>query len=439
MSARQERFDDGIAIVGLAGRFPGAPDVATFWRNICDGVESLTVIDEDRLEDAFDEGTRGAKNFVRARGILEDVDRFDAAFFGMRQREAELTDPQHRVLLETCWEALEDAGYDPGRYDKTIGIYAGCSINTYLLRNVLRDRATIETFASDYQVGSFPTLVGGGQDFLATRIAYKLNLRGPAMTVQSACSTSLLAVAQAAQALWSGQADMMLAGAVSISFPQYRGYIYQDGGMVSSDGHCRSFDAASSGTVFGAGAGVVVLKRLADARADNDPIYAVIRGVGVTNDGSAKVGYAAPSVEGQAAAVSAAQRSAGFAAATIDYIECHGTATPLGDPIEVAALAKAFAGVAETGKRCALGSVKPNGGHLDVAAGMAGLIKTALALREGKIPPTLHFTAPNPRIDFASTPFYVNATLAEWPGVRDAPRRAGVSAAFGVGGTNVHV
>jgi amino acid adenylation domain-containing protein len=436
MPARPEPWDDGVAIVGVAGRFPGAPDVQTYWANLCAGVESLTVLDEDRLEDAFDAQTRSSKNFVRARGLLPDVERFDAAFFGMQAREAELTDPQHRILLETCWEALEDAGYDPAASAGTFGIVAGCSINTYFLRHVLRDRATVETFASDYQVGSFPLLVGGGHDFLATRIAYKLDLRGPAMTVASACSTSLLAVAQAAQALRCGQADVMLAGAASISFPQYRGYVYQDGGMVSSDGHCRTFDAAASGTVFGAGAGVVVLKRLADARADNDSVYAVIRGIGITNDGAAKVGYAAPSVAGQAAAIEAAHRSAGFDPITIDYVECHGTATPLGDPIEVAALTKAFAR-AGGATRCALGSVKPNVGHLDAAAGMAGLIKTALAIRHAKIPATLHYTAPNPRIDFAATPFYVNAQLADWPG-EGASRRAGVSA-FGVGGTNVHV
>ena len=428
---------EGVAIVGLAGRFPGARDAAVFWRNLCAGVESIAALAPNDLEDAFDPAVRSGEDFVRARGLLDDVDRFDAAFFGMQPREAELTDPQHRVLLETCWEALEDAGYDPAAYPRAIGIYAGCSISTYFLRHVLRDRAAVEAFASDYQVGSFPELLGSGADFLATRVAYKLNLRGPAMTVQSACSTSLLAVAQACQALWLRQADMMLAGAVSISFPQRRGYVYQDGGMVSRDGHCRTFDADSSGTVFGAGAGVVVLKRLSDARRDGDNVYAVIRGAGVNNDGSAKIGYSAPSVEAQAAAIAAAHSMAGFEPATIDYVECHGTATPLGDPIEIAALAKAFGSSGAGGKRCALGSVKPNVGHLDVAAGMAGLIKTALALRHGVLPATLHFSAPNPRIDFAATPFYVNAELAAWPS-EAATRRAGVSA-FGVGGTNVHL
>ena len=426
---------DGIAIVGMAGRFPGAPDVATFWRNLCAGVESIVALDPDLLED--DAALREDPTYVAARAILDDVDRFDAAFFGMHTREAELTDPQHRVLLETCWAALEDAGCDPRATAKRIGIYAGCSVSTYFVRHVLHDRALVESFAQEYQVGRFPELVGSGSDFLATRIAYKLDLRGPAMTVQSACSTSLLAVAQACEALWAEHADLMLAGAVSITFPQHRGYRYQDGGMVSRDGHCRTFDADASGTVFGAGAGAVVLKRLADARADGDTIYAVVRGVGMNNDGSSKVGYTAPSVTGQADAVAAALRMANFAPETIDYVECHGTATPLGDPIEVAALAKAFAGVAATGKRVTLGSVKPNVGHLDVAAGMAGLVKTALALRDGKLPGTLNYRNPNPRIEFASTPFDVTATLGPWPATAET-RRAGISA-FGVGGTNVHL
>lgn len=426
---------DGIAIVGMSGRFPGAPDVATFWRNLCAGVESIVALDPATLED--DATVRDDPTYVAARAMLDDVDRFDAAFFGMHAREAELTDPQHRILLETCWAALEDSGCDPRASAKRIGIYAGCSVSTYFVRHVLQNRVLVESFAQEYQVGRFPELVGSGADFLATRIAYKLDLRGPAMTVQSACSTSLLAVAQACEALWAEHADLMLAGAVSITFPQHRGYRYQDGGMVSRDGHCRTFDADASGTVFGAGAGAVVLKRLADARADGDTIYAVIRGVGINNDGSSKVGYTAPSVTGQAGAVAAALRMADFAPETIDYIECHGTATPLGDPIEVAALATAFAGVAATGKRVTLGSVKPNVGHLDVAAGMAGLVKTALALHEGKIPGTLHFRTPNPRIDFASTPFDVTSALGEWPSTAET-RRAGISA-FGVGGTNVHL
>jgi len=425
-----------VAIVGLSGRFPGAPDAAAFWRNLCAGVESIRRFDDAQLEDAFDEATRRSSDFVKARSVLDDVDRFDAGFFGMHAREAELTDPQHRILLECCWEALEDAGYDPGRYDGSIGVYAGSSISSYFLRNVLADRATIDRFTSNYQVDDFPMLVGSGHDFLATRIAYKLDLRGPAITVASACSTSLTAVVQAAGALLLGQADMMLAGAVSVTLPQRRGYVHQDGGMVSSDGHCRTFDAKADGTVFGDGAGVVVLKRLEDALADNDSIYAVIRGFGINNDGSRKVGFSAPSTEGQAAAITAAHAMARFDAASVEYVECHGTATPLGDPIELTALAKAFrAGGAATGT-CAIGSVKSNVGHLDAAAGMSGLIKTALAIRHGRIPPSLHFEAPNPQLNLASSPFFVNTELAYWRA--EGTRRAGVSA-FGVGGTNVHL
>jgi amino acid adenylation domain-containing protein len=425
-----------IAIVGCAGRFPGAPDIATFWQNLCAGVESVRTFRDDELEDAFAPDARARREYVKARSVLDGVEDFDAEFFGMHAREAELTDPQHRLFLECSWQALEDAGYDPATFEGAIGVFAGCSIGSYLLRNVLGDRPAIERFTSDYQVASYPELLGAGYDFLATRVAYKLDLHGPAMTLQSACSTSLLAVAQACQALMLRQADMMLAGGISISFPQKRGYLYQDGGMVSPDAHCRTFDARANGTVFGDGAGVVLLRRLEDALADHDSIYAVIRGFGVTNDGSGKVGYTAPSVEGQAAAVRAAHAMSGFEPSTIGFVECHGTATPLGDPIEFAALSKAF-GPHAKGKTCALGSVKTNVGHLDVASGVTGLIKAALAIRHGKIPPTLHFETPNPRIDLAASPFFVNTELAEWP-TQGSARRAGVSS-FGVGGTNVHV
>jgi len=426
-----------IAIVGLAGRFPGAPDVATFWSNLKAGVESIRHFDVSEMEDTVDAGVRERPDYVRARAILDDADRFDAGFFGIHRADAERMDPQHRLFLECCWSALEDAGYDPATYPGAIGVYAGCSINSYVLRNVLADRTSVERFTSDYPVGGYPELLGAGHDFLTTRVAYKLNLRGPAMTVQSACSTALLAVAQAAQTLILRQADMMLAGGVSLSFPQKRGYVYQSGGMVSSDGHCRTFDAQSSGTVFGDGVGAVLLKRLDDAIADGDSIYAVIRGFGVTNDAADKVGFTAPSIEGQAAAVSAAHAMAGFAPESVGYIECHGTATPLGDPIEVAALTRAFAAHDSADARIALGSVKPNVGHLDVAAGIAGLIKTALAIQSGTLPATLHFTSLNPHIDLEDSPFYVSAERSAWP-VSGELRRAGVSA-FGVGGTNVHL
>ena len=429
--------DNLIAIVGISGRFPGAGTVEQFWRNLMAGTESITRFTEAELEDSFPDEVRRAPNFVKARPLLADVDQFDAEFFGMYAREAALTDPQHRIFLECCWEALEDAGCDPAGYRGPIGVFAGCSIGTYFLQHVCGDRRTTEEFTSSYQVGCYPMLLGSGMDFLSTRVSYKLDLKGPSLTLQTACSTSLLAVAQACQSLLLYQSDMALAGGVSITFPQKRGYLHQEGGMVSADGSCRPFDADASGTIFGSGAGVVALKRLEDAIADRDYIYAVIRGSGITNDGSGKVGFTAPSVEGQAAAIEMAHANAGIEARSISYVECHGTATPLGDPIEVAALTRAFAASTQDLQFCALGSVKSNIGHLDAAAGVVGLIKTALALKHEVLPASLHYQRPNPQIDFPATPFFVNSQRTAWP--RSAmPRRAGVSA-FGVGGTNVHV
>jgi amino acid adenylation domain-containing protein len=426
-----------IAIVGMAGRFPGAPSVGAFWTNISQGVDSVTHFDPDSLEDAFTDEERAAPNYVPARPILENVDLFDAEFFGISPREAELADPQHRLFLECAWEAIEDAGYDHARYPGSIAVFAGCSMPTYFLNNVCADRSTIETFTSGYQVDEYPTLMGAGGDFLATRVSYKLDLRGPSMTVQTACSTSLVAVVQACQALRIGQADMAIAGAVSITFPQRRGYFYEEGGMVSADGVCRPFEERANGTIFGSGAGAVLLKRLSDAIADGDHIYATITGTALNNDGASKVGYTAPSVERQADVVRAAHRAAGVSSRSIGYVECHGTATPLGDPIEFAGLVDAFDGANSDRGFCAIGSVKGNVGHLDVAAGVTGLIKTALALKTGLLPPTAHFERPNPLIDFENSPFFVNSTQIPWPH-SDGPRRAGVSA-LGVGGTNAHV
>jgi len=426
----------GIAIIGMAGRFPGADTPAIFWENLCAGVESITRFADADLDDWFSAEERRSPDYVKARPILKGVDQFDAEFFGMYANEAALTDPQHRVFLECSWQALEDGGYDPAAYDGAIGVFGGSSMNTYFLNNVCADRATIERFTTEFQVGGYPMLLGAGQEFLATRVAYKLGLTGPAITVQTACSTSLVAVAQACQSLLLFQSDMALAGGVSISFPQQRGYMHLEGGMVSADGHCRSFDAAASGTVFGSGAGVVLLKRLEDAEADGDRIYAVIRGTGINNDGAGKVGFTAPSADGQAIAIEQALAVAGVEARDISYVECHGTATPLGDPIEVAGLTKAFRKSTDALQFCALGSVKSNVGHLDAAAGVTGLIKTALSLQHAMLPATLHYETPNPQIDFAASPFFVNRALTAWP-AGQAPRRAGVSA-FGVGGTNVH-
>ncbi len=428
---------DAVAIVGLAGRFPGARSAEELWRNVLGGVESIRPLADDELRAAgIPEETIRDPRYVKARAILDDADLFDAPFFGVIPREAELMDPQHRVFLEVCHEALEDAALDPATFPGLVGVYAGSSVNTYLASQVAPDRAFLRDVVEQFQVGAFPVLFGNDGHFLTTRLSYKLNLRGPSVDVQTACSTSLVAVSMACRSLLHYECDAALAGGVSISFPQARGYLYLEGGMVSQDGHCRTFDAKADGTVFGSGAGVVVLKRLSDALENGDRILAVIRGFAVNNDGSQRVAYTAPSVDGQAEVIALAQAMAGVDPRAVGYVEAHGTATPLGDPIEVSGLTKAFrAGTKDRGF-CALGSVKPNVGHLDAAAGVTGLIKTVFALRDRVLPPTLHFTTPNPHIDFAASPFFVNARGAPW--TSDAPRLAGVSA-FGVGGTNAHV
>ena len=437
-TASRNTLGKGIAIVGMAGRFPGAASVDAFWDNLRNGVDSISRFKAEDLEDAFTAEERASSAYVPARPILDQVDRFDAPFFGMYPREAALTDPQHRVFLECAWEALELAGYDPAAYPGAIGVFAGCSMNTYFLNNVCADRAVIEDFTTNFQVGNYPMLVGAGQDFLATRVAYKLDLRGPAVTLGTACSTSLTAVVQACQSLHLHQSDMVLAGGCSISFPQKRGYMHQQGGMVSRDGRCCPFDAEASGTVFGSGAGVVLLKRLEDAIADRDRIHAVIRAAAVNNDGARKVGFTAPSIDGQADVVARAHALAGVDARSIGFIECHGTATPLGDPIEFTALVKAFSATTDEESFCALGSVKGNVGHLDAAAGVTGLIKAALAIRDGVIPPVVNFNTPSPFINFEHSPFYANSTLQPWAAPTGTPRRGGVTA-LGVGGTNVHL
>ncbi|AUX80123.1 hybrid non-ribosomal peptide synthetase/type I polyketide synthase [Sinorhizobium fredii] len=427
----------GIAIIGMSGRFPGAPSVEALWQMICEGRDAFSKLKPDELEDAFTDEERGSANYVPARPHLPDIELFDAEFFGMFPREAAVTDPQHRVFLEICWEALERAGYDPQKYPGLVGVFAGASMPTYLINNVLGERAKAEEFTSNYQIGCFQQIVGSLTDALATRIAYKFDLRGPAITIQSACSTSLLAVSQACQNLLTYSCDMALAGGVSITVPQRRGYFYQEGGMVSPDGVCRPFDERAAGTVFASGAAVVLLKRVEDALRDGDHIFAVIRGYGVNNDGSEKVGFTAPSVAGQAGAIAAALAGADVDPATIGYVECHGTATPLGDPIEFGGLRAAFAETNERRGSCALGSVKGTVGHLDAAAGVTSLIKAALALQHAKIPGLPNFTRPNPRIDLDGSQFYIPTEMTDWP-EGEGPRRAGVSS-FGVGGTNVHV
>ena len=421
-----------IAIIGMSGRFPGAPDISTFWQNLIAGKDTIT-----RFNPA-DSKTPGASSpdFVAARGVLEDVGLFDADFFNIVPREAERMDPQHRLFLEACSNALEDAGYVSHNYPGEIGLFAGCAMNTYLLANLCKDRAFIDEFTSNYQVGEFQTLTGNDKDFLTTRVAYKLDLRGPVVTVQSACATSLVAICQAAQSLLNFQCDMALAGGASITFPQLRGHIQQEGGLASTDGVCRPFDAQAAGTVFGHGVGVILLKRLDDAVRDGDRIAAVIRGFAINNDGAQKAGYMAPGVNGQARVIFAAQAMAGVTADSISYVEAHGTGTPLGDPIEFAALTQAFRETTDRTGFCTLGAAKGNVGHLDAAAGVTGVIKTVLSLQNKALPGLAHFYAPNSEINLDGSPFVFSAETKAWE--TDSPRRAGVSA-FGVGGVNAHI
>ncbi|MBM4260646.1 MAG: amino acid adenylation domain-containing protein [Deltaproteobacteria bacterium] len=425
---------EAVAIVGMAGRFPGANRIDEFWRNLQSGVESIRFFSDAELAAAgVDAGTIGNEAYVRARGILSEPgpEWFDAAFFGIQPKEAEVMDPQQRIFLETAWEALESAGCDPEKHSGVVGVFGGMTKSSYFL-NYLFGRADVAAQAGDGLI-----FLGNDKDYLTTRVSYKLNLKGPSVNVSNACSTSLVAVCQAWQSLLNYQCDVALAGGVSISVPQERGYFYQEGNIASPDGHCRSFDANAQGTLFSNGVGIVVLKRLSEALAAGDHIWAVIKGAAVNNDGSAKVSFAAPSVDGQAEVISLAQAVAGVDAATISYVEAHGTATPLGDPIEIAALTQAFRASTEATNFCAIGSVKTNLGHLDVAAGVAGLIKTSLALWHKQLPPSLHFEKPNPKIDFANSPFYVNTKLKPWT-QGSTLRRAGVSS-FGTGSTNAHV
>ena len=420
-----------VAIIGMAGRFPDAPDLDAFWRNLVDGVESITTFtDEELLAAGVPAELIADPNYVKKGTYLQGADLFDASFFGLNAREAEILDPQQRIFLECAWEAIEDAGYICDRYPGLVSVFAGTSINTYLLANLLANPAVLET------VGAYQVMVANDKDFLATRVNYKLNLRGAGMTVQTACSTSLVAVQLAWQSLLDGQCDLALAGGVSAGFPQKAGYLYQEGMIFSPDGHCRPFDEKGQGIRGGSGAGVIVLKRLADALADGDPIRAVLLGAAVNNDGAGKMGYTAPSLDGQAEVIALAQARAEVDPGTITYVEAHATATPLGDPIEVGALSQVFrAGTTRRGF-CGLGSLKSNLGHLDAAAGIAGLIKTVLSLEHKLLPPTLNFQRLNPQIDFQDTPFYINDTLKPWT-TDGHPRRAGVSS-FGIGGTNAH-
>lgn len=434
---------EAVAVIGCSCRFPGAEDPQAFWTNLANGVESIRTFDDHEL-DLPNPAWLDQPNYVKAGAPLRAIDECDAAFFGFSAREAALTDPQQRVLLECAWEALEHAGYADGSDQASgrVGVYVGAALSTYLLNNVA---PTLGFSAHNpfLETEALQAKLSNDRNYYATRIAYKLNLTGPALTIQTACSTSLVTVHAACQSLLQEECDMALAGGVSIPVPEKTGYLYRAGMINSPDGHCRAFDAQAEGTLFGSGAGFVVLKRLTTALADGDHILAVVRGSAINNDGAAKVGYTAPSIAGQADAIGQAFTKAGWDPASVSYVETHGTATTLGDPIEIAALIEAFNAKSQTGalpkQYCAIGSVKTNVGHLDEAAGIASFIKTALALHHKQLPPSLNFQTPNPQIDFASSPFYVNTRLADWQRPGPAiPRRAGVSA-FGMGGTNCHV
>jgi acyl transferase domain-containing protein/thioesterase domain-containing protein len=430
-AARSYKADD-IAIIGMAGRFPGAPDVDTFWTNLRDGVESIRrLTDAELLSAGVSRRDLDDPDYVKASPVLDDVDKFDAAFFGFSPREAAVMDPAHRLFLEVAWQAVEHSGYTALPEEGPVGVFAGAGAPLYMIENLRSNPELIKS------MGEFLVRhTGNDMNFLATRVSYEMDLRGPSMNVQTACSSALVAVHTACQALVRGDCTMALAGGSTVLFPQAQGYHYRDGEILSPDGHCRPFDAKSAGTVFGSGAGVVVLKRLQDALDDGDTIHAVIKASAINNDGAMKVGYLAPGVEGQAAVIGAALKAANVAAESISYIETHGTGTLVGDPIEVEALNEAFRPLTDKRHYCAIGSVKSNIGHLGEAAGAASLIKAVMALKHRQLPPSLGFEVPNPAIDFEDSPFFVNGKLREWRAA--GPLRCGVTA-LGAGGTNCHV
>ncbi len=424
-----------IAIIGMSGRFPGAENVEELWKNLLAKKNSITNWSVDQIDASVPSELRNDPDYVKARGVITDADKFDAGFFGVNLRVAALMDPQQRVFLETAWGALEDAAYDPAQFDGLIGVYAGMGNNTYFTRNVIGHPELIE------QVGDFAVMTANEKDYIATRLAFEFDLHGPALSIHTACSTSLVAIAQAYKALREGECDMALAGGIALTVPFNSGIVYNEGGMYSPDGSTRTFDAQGKGTSFSDGVGIIVLKRLDDAIRDHDHIYATIIGAALNNDGSDKASFTAPSVRGQAEVIAMAQADAGVTPDQITYVEAHGTATPLGDPIEVEALTLAFKSnvisSVVAAQHCAIGSIKSNIGHLTAAAGAAGVIKTALALKEETIPASIGFEKPNPSIDFANSPFRVAQDTIAWPRAA-TPRMAGVSS-FGVGGTNAHV
>jgi len=452
----QHEHSNSVAVIGMSGRFPGADTVAQYWQNLVQGVESITFFDPHLSESHQIEAAQWQNpQFVNAGAVLNHIDHFDAQLFGCSGKEAELMDPQHRIFMQCAWEALEDAGYNWQTYPGLVGVYAGAA-NSQYFRNNLHEYHQ-QTRNSD-PVTAMMMELANENDYLATRTSYKLNLSGPSLNIQTACSTSLVAVHMAIQALLSGDTDIALAGGVNIKVPHRTGYLYRDEFVQSQDGHCYAFDERASGTVFGNGAAIVVLKLLNEAIEDSDNIYAVIRGSAINNDGAQKAGFVAPSASGQQAVIEEALSIANVDPRSIGYVETHGTGTKLGDPIEISALSAAYLSTANSSasftpvvknnnqKKCAIGSVKTNIGHLEEAAGVAGLIKVCLALKHQKIPASLNFSTPNTRIDFDNSPFYVNTRLQHWeadstnetPATASAPRRAGISS-FGIGGTNAHV
>ena len=423
---------NSVAVIGLAGRFPGSDDARAFWNNLANGVSGVTPVTPRASSSLPHE-----PNYVAKAAVVNDADHFDAKFFGIYPKQAIDMDPQHRLFLEICWHAMEDAGYIPDESPIRVGLYAGCHMNTYVFTRLAADDEFRRSLADSFPGGSLTAEISNDKDYLATRVAYQLNLRGPSVAVQSACSTSLVAISQACESLVAGACDMAISGGVTATFPQKQGYLHTEDSILSPDGTCRTFDANACGTIFGDGVGAVVLKRLDDAIADRDDIYAVIKGWGVNNDGGDKMGYTAPSVSGQSAAIRLAHKRAGITADSISYVEAHGTGTLVGDPIEVQALTEAFRDTTDKKQFCRIGSLKTNVGHLDVAAGVSSVIKTSMALKHRQIPPMIHFETPNPKIDFENSPFIVNTELTDWE-TEALPRRAGVSS-FGVGGTNAHI
>ncbi|HEX4727409.1 MAG TPA: type I polyketide synthase, partial [Jatrophihabitans sp.] len=428
MTQQIEISDSDIAIVGMSGRFPGAADIAGLWRLICDGESGITRFTEQELLAAgISPDLLADPSYVRAGAVIEGIDEFDAGFFGVGPKEAQILDPQQRLYLEHNWQALEDAGCDPTRFAGAIGVFGGSAWSTYLQNNLMPG-------GTGAAMGELVVGLANDKDSLTTRVAHTLGLTGPAYSVQSYCSTSLVAVCAAATSLSNFECDLALAGGVNVHVPHRVGYLYSQGGIAPPDGECRAFDAAGLGAPVGSGVGVVALRRLSDALADGDRVYAVIRGWAVNNDGGRKVGFTAPGVQGQAAVIAEALSSADLSAADIDYIEAHGTGTALGDASELAALQQVF-----RGESCLIGSVKTNLGHLDRAAGVTGLIKATLAVRSGQLPPSRNLVDPNPQLHTGEADLQVVTSLRDWPAVNDEqPRRAGVSA-FGIGGTNAHV